>query len=40
MRPFDIPILAAILIAAGVFFYRSWRSSRKLPIAQGEGDAA
>jgi membrane protein DedA with SNARE-associated domain len=40
MRPFDIPILAAILIAAGIFFYRSWRSSRKPPIAQGEGDAA
>lgn len=40
MRPFDIPILAAILIAAMLFFYRSWRSSRKPPIVQGEGDVA
>jgi membrane protein DedA with SNARE-associated domain len=34
MRPFDIPIVAVILIATGMFFYRSWRSSRKPPAMQ------
>jgi membrane protein DedA with SNARE-associated domain len=36
MRPFDIPIVAVILIAAGMFFYRSWRASRKSPVIPGE----
>ena len=40
MRPFDIPIIALILVAAAVFFYRSWRSSRTSPAMQGGIDGA
>jgi len=40
MRPFDIPIAGAILVAAVIFFYRSWRSSRRSAAIQGEVDGA
>lgn len=40
MRPFDIPIAGVILVAAVIFFYRSWRSSRRASAMQGEVDGA